>query len=60
MKIVIILPTYNEVENIEQIIVTLQESSKKYSQHQTHLLVVDDNSPDKTGDKVKELQGKVR
>jgi dolichol-phosphate mannosyltransferase len=48
---VVIIPTYNEIENIESIIRAV------FSQEQGfHVLVVDDNSPDKTADKVKELQ----
>lgn len=48
---VVIIPTYNEIENIESIIRAV------FSQEQCfHVLVVDDNSPDKTADKVKELQ----
>jgi dolichol-phosphate mannosyltransferase len=56
MKIVIIIPTYNEAENIEGLIKALQESSIKFPQHQLHLLVVDDNSPDGTGELVKKLK----
>lgn len=46
-----IIPTYNEIENIEAIIraVYLQSST-------IHILIIDDNSPDLTGNKVKELQ----
>lgn len=48
---VVIIPTYNEIENIEVIIRAV------FSLHRPlHLLIVDDNSPDKTGDKVRELQ----
>lgn len=48
---IVIIPTYNEIENIESIIRAV------FSLHKTfHILVVDDNSPDKTSDKVAELQ----
>ncbi|AXP80250.1 Undecaprenyl-phosphate mannosyltransferase [Mariniflexile rhizosphaerae] len=48
---IVIIPTYNEIENIEAIIKAV------FSQSDTiHVLVVDDNSPDLTGLKVKELQ----
>lgn len=47
----VIIPTYNEIENIEDIIKAVFELPKPF-----HLLIVDDNSPDKTFDKVKELQ----
>jgi dolichol-phosphate mannosyltransferase len=56
MKIVIIIPTYNEAENIEGLIEALQESSKRFPKHKTKLLVVDDNSPDGTGKLVKKLK----
>jgi dolichol-phosphate mannosyltransferase len=48
---VVIIPTYNEIENIEAIIRAVFSQEKRL-----HILVVDDNSPDKTADKVKVLQ----
>ena len=48
---VVIIPTYNEIENIESIIKTVFSQEKAF-----HILVVDDNSPDKTADTVKALQ----
>ena len=51
LNTVVIIPTYNEIENIEAIIKAV------FSQSQAiHILVVDDNSPDLTALKVKELQ----
>jgi dolichol-phosphate mannosyltransferase len=47
----VIIPTYNEIENIEKIILTIFSMEKNF-----HLLIVDDNSPDGTALKVKELQ----
>ncbi len=47
----VIIPTYNEIENIERII-----HSVFSQEHPFHILIVDDNSPDGTGDKVKQLQ----
>jgi dolichol-phosphate mannosyltransferase len=47
----VIIPTYNEIENIESIIRAVFSLQKKF-----HILIVDDNSPDKTADKVIELQ----
>lgn len=47
----VIIPTYNEIENIESIVRAVFSLSKSF-----HVLIVDDNSPDKTADKVKELQ----
>ena len=48
---VVIIPTYNEIENIEAIIRAVFSESDAI-----HVLVVDDNSPDLTALKVKELQ----
>ncbi|EDP71181.1 dolichol-phosphate mannosyltransferase [Flavobacteriales bacterium ALC-1] len=48
---IVIIPTYNEIENIESIIRAVFSQQKNF-----HVLVVDDNSPDKTGEKVKALQ----
>lgn len=54
MKIVIIMPTYNEAENIGLMIDTLFEKEfPKIKNANMHLLIVDDNSPDGTGDIVK-------
>ena len=47
----VIVPTYNEIENIDRIIDVVLNLPVK-----THLLIVDDNSPDGTGKRVKELQ----
>ncbi len=47
----VIIPTYNEIENIEPIIRAVFSQEKKF-----HVLVVDDNSPDETAEKVKDLQ----
>ncbi|WP_299114618.1 polyprenol monophosphomannose synthase [uncultured Winogradskyella sp.] len=47
----VIIPTYNEIENIELIIRAVFSQEKTF-----HILVVDDNSPDQTAEKVKELQ----
>ena len=51
MSNIVIIPTYNEIENIEQIIRKVFSLSKVF-----HLLIVDDGSPDGTADKVKQLQ----
>ena len=48
---VVIIPTYNEIDNIEAIIRAVFSHSSTI-----HILIVDDNSPDLTGLKVKELQ----
>ncbi len=48
---VIIIPTYNEIENVERMTRTIMAFNKDF-----HLLFVDDNSPDKTAEKIEELQ----
>ncbi|WP_282069445.1 polyprenol monophosphomannose synthase [Olleya namhaensis] len=48
---VVIIPTYNEIENIEAIIRAVFALPKAYD-----VLVVDDNSPDQTAKKVEALQ----
>lgn len=48
---IVIIPTYNEIENIEAILRAVFSKDKAFD-----VLVVDDNSPDLTGLKVKELQ----
>lgn len=58
MKVVIVIPTYNEAGNIEQFIKALRKACKHFSHHETHFLVVDDNSPDGTGKIVKKLKKK--
>ncbi len=50
-KLLIIIPTYNEIENIEAITAAALSLSDDYN-----VLIVDDGSPDGTGNKVKELQ----
>ena len=50
-KILIIIPTFNEIENIESIIREVHRIKKD-----AHVLIVDDNSPDGTASKIKELQ----
>ncbi len=52
----IILPTYNEAENIASIIPEIYEQAKKVESHAIHIVVVDDNSPDGTRDRVFEFQ----
>lgn len=54
-SVLIIIPTYNEIENIEAITSAVMSLSPDY-----HMLIVDDGSPDGTGAKVKELQGQYK
>jgi dolichol-phosphate mannosyltransferase len=50
-KNLVIIPTYNEIENIEKMIHTVFSLPRDFE-----LLIVDDGSPDGTAAKVKELQ----
>ncbi len=50
---IVVIPTYNEIENIETIIEAVFAQEKAF-----HILVVDDNSPDGTYKVVLELQEK--
>ncbi len=51
MEKLVIIPTYNEIENIELILAAIFTQHKEF-----HVLIIDDNSPDGTANKVKELQ----
>ena len=51
MKTLIIIPTYNEIENIEQLLEQVLAKSETIE-----VLVIDDNSPDGTALKVKFMQ----
>ncbi|MCS7092406.1 MAG: polyprenol monophosphomannose synthase, partial [Patescibacteria group bacterium] len=55
-KIVIVMPTYNELANIKRMIpALLDDVFPKIKNAQMHLLIVDGNSPDGTGQYVKKL-----
>jgi dolichol-phosphate mannosyltransferase len=48
---IVLIPTYNEIENIEKIILAVFSLENNF-----HVLVIDDGSPDGTGNVVKKLQ----
>ena len=52
-KKIVIIPTYNEIENIESIINAVFQLHTSFD-----VLIIDDNSPDGTAAKVKDLQNK--
>ncbi len=52
-KKIVIIPTYNEKENIEKIVTAIFSQEGNF-----HILIVDDGSPDGTADIVKRLQDK--
>lgn len=58
MKIVIVIPTYNEYKNIGRLVdaLSVEFKDKSISQHDIHILVVEGNSPDGTADVVREKE----
>ncbi|MDO8430308.1 MAG: polyprenol monophosphomannose synthase [bacterium] len=56
MKIVIIIPTYNEKESIGELIDALESEFLLISSHEMHILIVDGNSPDGTAEAIKQKQ----
>ena len=50
MKVIVVLPTYNERPNIEAVVPAILANGRQWE-----VLVVDDNSPDGTGEVVDEL-----
>lgn len=53
MEKIVIIPTYNEKENIETIVAAINGLKQDF-----HILVIDDSSPDGTADIVRSLQSK--
>jgi dolichol-phosphate mannosyltransferase len=49
----VIIPTYNEIENIEKMLETVMDLERSFD-----VLIVDDGSPDGTADKVREKMSK--
>ena len=61
MKIFVVPATYNEKDNIEKFITTLEEEVfPKIKDHEMYILVADDFSPDGTGEIVKTLVKKYK
>ena len=50
MKPIVVVPTYNEIENLDRIVGLIREQPGGF-----HILIVDDNSPDGTGRVADEL-----
>jgi len=57
---IVIIPTYNERENIQKVVPALEDIFKKAPNWDLGILVVDDTSPDKTYDAVMDLQKKYK
>lgn len=60
MKVTVIIPTYNEKDNIVKLIDEIERVFQSIHNHQMSILVVDDNSPDGTGELVKKAQQKYK
>lgn len=60
MKIVHIIPTFNEKENIGLMIETIFDIARQYPKWQNHILVVDDYSPDETAREVSKYKRKYK
>lgn len=61
MKVFVIPATYNEKENIGKLIEVLEEEVfPKIKNHDMHIMVADDYSPDGTGDEVKKYIKKYK
>lgn len=61
MKIVIISPTYNEKVNIEKMIPVLEkEVFPQIKNHDMHILICDDKSPDGTADVVRDYMNEYK
>ncbi len=58
MRIVVIIPSYNEKDNTSKMIETLARVFSKIKDHQMLVLYVDGNSPDGTADIIKKFQKK--
>ena len=59
MKVVVIIPTYNEKGNLQKLIPILEEEVfPKIKNHAMNILIADDNSPDGTGEEVRKFMKK--
>jgi len=52
----IVLPTYNEAENVTILIPEIFQQTEKITSHELHVLVVDDTSPDGTANIIRQFQ----
>lgn len=56
LKLVVIIPTFNESENIKSLVGEV----KKHLTNDSRIIVVDDNSPDGTGKVADDMAGKIK
>ena len=52
LEIAIVVPTFNEIENIEALVSAVQAALEG---HDYEIIIVDDDSPDGTADRVREI-----
>ena len=57
MKISIVTPTFNEIDNIEKLYLEIKKELEKLEYEYEHL-IIDNNSTDGTIDKIKHLASK--
>jgi dolichol-phosphate mannosyltransferase len=57
-KVLVVIPTYNEADNIDQIIGSIERVAERQNTYTFNLLIVDDKSPDGTAKRVAALQKK--
>lgn len=57
-KVVVVIPTYNEKENISELIKRVLAQEKKVKGFEIYVLVSDSHSPDKTGEVVEKISKK--
>jgi dolichol-phosphate mannosyltransferase len=60
LRALLIIPTFNERDNITRMITAVFEQQKNCPDVELNILVVDDNSPDGTGQAVKDIQAAGR
>lgn len=58
-KAVIIIPTYNEAKTIEKTLLAVDEVVSKITNWNVQVLIVDDSSPDGTGEVIKKISHKL-
>src|SRR3989338_1399812 len=58
MKVAIVVPTYNEKENIPPLVKAIFNQSEKVQNHTLYAVIAVSFSPDGTGDSVREEQNK--
>lgn len=56
MKLAVVVPTYNENENIPSLVTALFNQAKNFPDHTLEVVIADSFSPDGTGDLVRELR----